>query len=58
MPLTKAGKKTKAAFIKQYGKEKGERLFYAYENKNKKNKKGKSLTKDSFPAPIFEMINI
>ena len=42
MPLTKKGEKTKAAFIKEYGKEKGEQIFYAYENKHKNlKKKGK-----------------
>lgn len=45
MPLTKAGKKTKRAFKKEYGAKKGEQVFYAYENKNKKNKKGKALVK-------------
>lgn len=33
MPLTKKGKKVKAAMSQQYGKEKGERVFYAAENK-------------------------
>lgn len=33
MPLTKKGKKVKKAFEKQYGKEKGDRIFYAAENK-------------------------
>lgn len=33
MPLTTKGKKIKAAMAKQYGKEKGERIFYAAENK-------------------------
>jgi hypothetical protein len=33
MPLTKKGKKIKAAMIKEYGKEKGTRVFYASENK-------------------------
>lgn len=33
MPLTAKGKKIKAAMQKQYGKEKGERVFYASENK-------------------------
>lgn len=33
MPMTKKGKKIKAAMQKQYGKEKGERVFYAAENK-------------------------
>ena len=35
MPLTEAGKKTKAAMIKQYGKKKGTQVYYAYENKHK-----------------------
>lgn len=33
MPLTKKGKKVKAAMKKQYGAEKGERVFYASERK-------------------------
>jgi hypothetical protein len=35
MPLTAKGKKVKAAMQKQYGKERGERVFYATENKGK-----------------------
>lgn len=42
MPLTKKAKKTKRAITKEYGKEKGESIFYAMENKKKgKKKKGK-----------------
>lgn len=33
MPLTKKGEKIKAAMEKQYGKERGDRVFYASENK-------------------------
>jgi hypothetical protein len=33
MPLTAKGKKIKAAMTKQYGKERGERVFYATEAK-------------------------
>lgn len=33
MPLTKKGKKIKRAMKKQYGKEKGEQVFYASQNK-------------------------
>ena len=33
MPLTKKGKKIKAAFTKEYGEKKGEQVFYAAENK-------------------------
>lgn len=33
MPLTKKGKKVKAAMIQEYGKKKGEQVFYASENK-------------------------
>jgi hypothetical protein len=33
MPLTAKGKKIKAAMTKQYGKERGERVFYATESK-------------------------
>lgn len=35
MPLTTKGKKVKAAMQRQYGKTKGERVFYATENKGK-----------------------
>jgi hypothetical protein len=33
MPLTSKGKKIKAAMAKEYGKKKGEQVFYALENK-------------------------
>jgi len=33
MTLTEKGKKIKRSMVKQYGKEKGERVFYASENK-------------------------
>ena len=33
MPLTKKGDKVKKAMEKTYGKERGERVFYAAENK-------------------------
>lgn len=33
MPLNKKGKKIKSAMKKQYGKSKGEDIFYASENK-------------------------
>jgi hypothetical protein len=33
MPLTSKGKKIKAAMAKEYGKKKGEQVFYATENK-------------------------
>ena len=35
MPLTAKGKKIKAAMEKEYGKERGERVFYASENRGK-----------------------
>ena len=35
MPLTKKGKKVKAAMMKEYGGKKGEQVFYATENKGK-----------------------
>lgn len=47
MPLTSKGAKIKRAMIKQYGKERGERIFYASQNKgtitgtHKKRKKKK-----------------
>ena len=33
MPLTEKGKKIKRAMVKQYGKEKGKKVFYASEYK-------------------------
>ena len=33
MPLTKKGRKIKAAMVRKYGAEKGEEIFYASENK-------------------------
>ena len=33
MPLNKKGKKIKASMEKQYGKKKGDKIFYASENK-------------------------
>ena len=35
MPLTKKGKKIMAAMEKEYGKERGQRVFYASANKGK-----------------------
>lgn len=35
MPLTTKGKKIKKAMQKEYGKKKGEKVFYATENKGK-----------------------
>lgn len=35
MPLTKTGKKIKKSMEKEYGKKKWEKVFYAWENKNK-----------------------
>lgn len=39
MPLTKKGSKLKNIFEKEYGKKKGDNIFYAYENKHKELKK-------------------
>jgi len=33
MPLTEKGRQIKRAMVKQYGKEKGEEVFYASQNK-------------------------
>ena len=46
MPLTKKGKKIKAAMEKKYGKVKGKAVFYASINKGKVKgaKKGKRTT--------------
>lgn len=35
MPLTNKGEKIKKAMVQQYGKKKGEKIFYATENKGK-----------------------
>jgi len=35
MPLTKKGKKIKSAMVEEYGKKKGEAVFYASENKGR-----------------------
>ena len=35
MPLTKIGKAIKKNFEKEYGKVKGDRIFYAWEHKHK-----------------------
>ena len=35
MPLTKKGKKIKREMEKEYGKKKGDQVFYASENKGK-----------------------
>jgi hypothetical protein len=35
MPLTKKGKKIRAAMMKEYGAKKGEDIFYASESKGK-----------------------
>ncbi len=48
MPLTAKGKKIKKVMVRQYGKKKGEQVFYASENKGTikgvaKNKKGRTL---------------
>lgn len=47
MPLTKKGKKIKLAMEKEYGKEKGDKVFYASENKGtiKGIKKGHSSSR-------------
>ena len=39
MPLSKKGKKVRAAMRKTYGPEKGDRVFYKTENKKKGLKK-------------------
>jgi hypothetical protein len=44
MPLTKKGSKIKSAMTKEYGKKKGDQVFYASQNKGKikgTHKKGK-----------------
>jgi len=50
MPLTKSGARVKASMTKQYGGEKGERVFYASINKGKPGSStwhGKSASKRS-----------
>lgn len=46
MPLTKKGKKIMKAMKKQYGKEKGQRVFYASANKGKIEGVHESLTQE------------
>lgn len=36
MPLSKKGKNRLGKFQKEYGKKKGTKIFYSWENKNKK----------------------
>jgi hypothetical protein len=48
MPLTAKGKKIKAAMEKQYGKDRGERVFYAAENKGTM----KGVVKKRKPAKV------
>ena len=47
MPLTKKGKKIKRSMSKTYGKEKGERVFYASANKGTITKVEKTPVKSS-----------
>jgi len=53
MPLTDKGKKIKSAMEKEYGKKKGEQVFYASENKgnikgvSKSGKSSSTKTKES-----------
>ena len=44
MPLTEKGKKLKAKFRGQYGKKKGDSIFYAMENSGKLKKSFKSTS--------------
>jgi hypothetical protein len=37
LPLSKKGKKVLEEFKKEYGKKKGESIFYAWENKHRYN---------------------
>lgn len=39
MPLTKTGKRVMKNFQKEYGKDEGKRIFYAYTNARKELKK-------------------
>ena len=45
MPLNQKGKKIKKAMVKQYGKQKGQAVFYAMENSGKL--KGVKKTKNT-----------
>jgi len=56
MPLTEKGKKLKAKFRGQYGKKKGDSIFYAMENSGKlkkviKARGGMDASKDDFKPP-------
>lgn len=56
MPLTKLGAKIKGKFKDTYGKKKGEKVFYAWENKHKgmtekmKKEVAKKTTKSGKPT--------
>lgn len=54
MPLTEAGKKAKRAMKKHYGAKKGERVFYALENKRKGLTKGKGRGKKKQPLSALK----
>ena len=55
MPLNKKGKKTKKAMVKQYGKKKGNAVFYAMENSGKikvSKRKLPEINKKIFPYDL------
>lgn len=47
------GEKVHARMVKEYGPEKGERVFYAYVNKRKKDRENKSGS-SAKPRPRFK----
>ena len=57
MPLNKKGKKIKKSMVKQYGKKKGEAVFYAMENSGKlkgvKKRKLPEVNKKNFPYDLI-----
>ena len=59
MPLNKKGKKIKKSMVKQYGKKKGEAVFYAMENSGKlkgvKKRKIPEINKKNFPYPLVRI---
>ena len=59
MPLNKKGKKIKKSMVKQYGKKKGEAVFYAMENSGKlkgvKKRKIPEINKKDFPYPLVRI---
>jgi hypothetical protein len=61
MPLTETGKKVMSSMKKQYGEKKGERVFYAMENKrpewDNRSKRGSGVFNDSELKQGYRRVN-